>query len=962
MKFDFPKLEKEILDFWKKNKVFEKSLEARKNKRPFIFYEGPPGLNGSPGLHHTLSRVFKDIVCRYKTMQGFLVERKAGWDVHGLPVELQAEKELGIKTKKEIEKYGVEEFNEKCKEIIKRYKKEWEDLTERIGFWLDLKNPYITSDPDYIETLFWIIKNLWKKGFLYQDFKIVAWCPRCQTALSSHEVAQGYKKVEDPSLFVKVKLKKFKKRNTYLLIWTTTPWTLPANIAVAVNPRFDYVLIKKDKEHLILAKKRLKEVLKDQDYKVLEEFKGKMLEGLSYFPLFSLPKDISLSYHKVVLADFVSLDEGTGLVHLAPAFGEEDYQVFVSKIKKEISKSASPPITVNEEGKMKKGIIGEGKFVKEADKLIIKDLKKRNLVFKIETYLHDYPFCWRCKTPLLYYLHRSWFLNVKKVKRKLLQNNKKINWIPSYLKEGRFGNFLKEVRDWNFSRERYWGTPLPVWKCGKCGNIFVLGSKEELRKRKYSSNRYFLMRHGFSEKNKKRIIDLDLEGKRPLTKEGKKEARESLENLSRKVKIDVIYSSDILRAKETAEIAKKIFPKAKLYFEKDLRDTNFGEYEGKPEKEFYEKIGSLEEVFKTPPKGGESWGECLKRVLKVVQKIDKRHKGKNILIISHGDPLWLLEGAFAGKERKELIALRKESYIKTGEIREVIFRIFPYNREGEIDFHRPWIDEVEFLCEKCGGRMKREKVVCDVWFDSGAMPFAQCHFPFEIKKETFLKQKFPADYICEGIDQTRGWFYTLLCVSTLLSFGPSYKNVISLGHVLDKKGEKMSKSKGNVVDPWMIVDKYGADSLRWYFFTINQPWDSKNFDEVQVRKAFNKFILTFFNSFLFWKQYSPSLNLSQKEIEKIIQKKRKKILDDWILSKLEDLKQKVNRLLDKFDIVSAAREIEKFTLDHLSNWYIRRSRERFQKPKTKNELKEASICLGFCLCLLYTSPSPRDRG
>lgn len=740
MKLNLPEIEKKILKFWQDNKIFERTLEKTKKGSKFVFYEGPPFANGLPGIHHLLARAFKDIILRYKTMQGFYVRRKAGWDTHGLPTEMETEKKLKIKDKKGIEDIGIENFIKGCKENTFIYKEEWENFTRRIGYWVDLDNPYVTCNNDYIESVWWILRKIWDKKLLYQDYKVVPYCPRCGTSLSSHEVAQGYKNIEEPAIYVKIKIesKDPQFKNTNLLIWTTTPWTLPGNVAVAVNPSFTYLKLKVDKEYLILAEERLKD--SGIEGRVVKEFKGEDLVDLKYKPLFKIKSAIKeKNIYKVIPAEFVSLEEGSGLVHIAPAFGEEDMAV---------GKRNKLPIlmTVDEEGKINKEVGSwVGISVKEADPLIIEELDKKKAIFKVEKHFHDYPFCWRCSTPLLYYAKKSWFIDVKKVKKDLIKNNQKINWIPSYLKKGRFGEWLEEVKDWNLSRERYWGTPLPVWECEKCRVQVCIGSIEELNKK-------------------------------------------------------------------------------------------------------------------------------------------------------------------SGKKIKDL--------------------------------HRPFIDEIFFKCE-CGGLMKRVLEVIDCWFDSGSMPYAQWHYPFENKKMIDNKKMFPADFICEGIDQTRGWFYTLLAISTLLGLGPSYKNVISHGIVLDDKGQKMSKSKGNIIKPGEVIDKFGADCARFYFYTINSVGEPKRFDFKELQGVFRKFFDTFWNSFIFFSTY----------IEKGFKPKRgfipKNLLDKWIISKLESLKSEVIKNLDKYEVVIAARFCEDF-IDDLSNWYIRRSRKRFQNPK-KNEKEEAAQTLNIVL-------------
>ena len=774
---NLPKIEQKILRFWQREKIFQKSLENRKKCSKFVFYEGPPYANGKPGIHHLLARAFKDIILRYKTMRGFYVERKAGWDTHGLPTEMEAEKKLGISTKKDIEKIGIDKFIKTCRESVFTYKKEWENFTKRIGYWIDLENSYITCSNEYIESVWWILKQIWERGLLYQDYKVVPYCPRCGTSLSSHEVAQGYKKVAEPAIFLKFKVKDVKgleadieqkdlKIPTYFLVWTTTPWTLPGNVALAVNPNFSYVIIKlrveNNDEKLILAKERLGVI--DQKYQTIKEINGRDLLGLEYEPIYRASGVSDKSVYKVIDGDFVSSDEGTGIVHIAPAFGEEDMKVIKAQ-------DSSFPIllTVDGSGKMRApGYKWNNMFVKDADNEIVADLKYRNLLYKKEIYHHDYPFCWRCDTPLIYYAKTSWFIKITSVKKQLISNNKKINWIPDYLKYGRFGEWLRDVKDWNLSRERFWGTPLPVWQCQKCNNIIVIGSINEL---------------------------------------------EELSN--KKVK----------------------------------------------------------------------------------------------------------------------------------------------------DLHRPYIDRITFRCNKCGGVMKRVDEVIDCWFDSGSMPFAQAHFPFAFARVQRPKSKaqnleklikklnFPADFICEGIDQTRGWFYTLLAVSTLLDLGPCYKNVISHGIVLDANGQKMSKSRGNIIIPEEIIEKYGADTARFYFYTINSVGEPKRFDFKDIEDLYRRFFATLWNTYIFFSTYAEKDISPKPRIQNLC------LLDKWIISRLHNLNYKVIRNLEKYDVVSSARLIKEF-IEELSNWYVRRSRRKFQKPNSKKEKNQASQTLYYVLLNLTKLLAP----
>ncbi|MFH1575423.1 MAG: class I tRNA ligase family protein [Candidatus Nealsonbacteria bacterium] len=962
MEINFSKNENKILKFWRNNRVFEKSVSQRKRAKNFVFYEGPPTANGKPGLHHVESRVFKDIICRYKTMQGFKVERKAGWDTHGLPVELEVEKKLGLKNKKDIENYGVARFNKKCKESVWQYLKDWNKLTERIGFWLDLENPYITYETDYIESVWFILKQIFKKGLLYLGYKVVPYCPRCGTPLSSHEVAQGYEKIKEPSIFVKFRIKNPEFENTSLLVWTTTPWTLPANVAVAANPKFVYVKIKTGNGNLILAKERL-EACGQKDAEIIQELKGEELLKIYYEAPYPVDSQEGVTIYKVIPADFVSLEDGTGLVHIAPAFGEDDMAAIKtqnSKIKNQNERDFPILLPVDETGKFRlEAKKWAGIFVKDADPLIIEDLKSRDLLYKEELCEHDYPFCWRCKSPLLYYAKQGWFINMQdEIKENLIKNNQEINWVPAHLKEGRFGEWLKDVKDWAISRERYWGTPLPVWKCKTCGTLEIIGSRKDLVSQKFSPNRYFALRHGESSKNIKNITSCWPEKNLyPLTKKGQKQVHQAAKKL-KKEKIDLIFSSDLLRAKQTAEIIAKELG-LKVRFDKRLRENNDGIFNGRKVGEFGEfmnpgkKLPPLEyykKRFKVAAPGGENYTDIEKRMWSFIKDVDKKYPQKNILIVGHERPITLLEKMLSGQNLKELVDIFiKKKEIKTGQIRELEFVKLPYNEKMELDFHKPYIDEVKFYCKKCGGIMERVQEVTDCWLDSGSMPFAQGHW-----LDGEPPKLFPADYISEAIDQTRGWFYTLLAISTLLGFESSYKNVISLGHVLDEKGEKMSKSKGNIVDPWYIIEKYGVDAVRWYFYTINQPGESKLFAEKDIDGALKKFILTFWNCCVFFETYRDNLKIKNQK-SKI---KTKNILDKWIISKLNETIKIATDNLDKYDVTGAARAIEKFTLEELSLWYVRRSRKRFQKPDNPAEAKEAFTVLGFVLFSLNKLISP----
>ncbi len=929
MDLNFPKIEEKILRFWRKDDTFKKSVKQRKDARRFVFFEGPPTANGRAGIHHILARIFKDVICRYKAMQGFKVERKAGWDTHGLPVELEVEKRLGLKSKKEIEKYGIAKFNKQCRKSVWLYQQDWEKITERIGFWVDMENPYITYKNGYIESVWSILKKISEKNLVYQDYKSVPYCPRCGTVLSSHEVALGYKKVKDPAVYVKFRLED--EESTSLLVWTTTPWTLPGNTGIAVNPDFVYVKAKFGDEKLILLKEKIH--ILGNEVEASEEIKGKDLVGLKYLPFYPSEKAVSQgSNYKVIAGSFVSLEDGTGLVHIAPAFGEEDL---------EVGKKNNLLVlkTVDEAGRMTTpGYAWDNLFVKEADPMVTEDLETKGLLFKKEDYEHDYPFCWRCGSPLLYYAKQSWFINMQKVKKQLILNNERINWVPSHLKEGRVGEWLREVKDWAFSRERYWGTPLPVWECDKCKKKIFIGGMAELSSQKASKNNFYFIRHGESLRQKRRISACFPEKLRcPLTPKGRKQVEEQAKKLKAK-KIDLIFSSDLLRTKETAEIISKEI-KVKPAYDKRLREYNAGIFNGKSVDLIHSYFkNDLDLRFKKRIPKGESYTDLQRRMHQFLKEINEKYEGKNILVVSHETPLTLLEAALKGIPKKEFFAFREKNKLEVSEFKKVEFRNFPYDLDMEIDLHRPYVDEIEFYCSCQKGKMKRVKEVIDCWFDSGSMPFAQAHWPFDQKDGSKKPPAlFPADYISEAVDQTRGWFYTLHAISTLLNFGPAYKNVISVGHILDKKGEKMSKSKGNVVNPWQMISIYGADAVRWYLFTLNQPGDSKLFSEKDLSESLRRFAMTFWNCAKFFETYRAEASKSPKNV--------KNLLDKWILSRLSFVERSVGKMMGEYDVTSAARLIENFVIEDLSLWYIRRSRRRFQKPETKEELQEAAFVL-----------------
>jgi isoleucyl-tRNA synthetase len=729
----FVGMEKDILKLWEERDVIKKNFDMNQDGEYFTFYDGPPTANGKPHIGHVITRVMKDLIPRYRVMKGYKVLRKAGWDTHGLPVELEVEKSLGISGKPEIEKFGVEEFIQKCKGSVFTYVEQWREMTERVGYWVDMEKPYVTYHNDYIESEWWALKQMWEKELIYKGHKILPYCPRCGTALSSHEVAQGYKDVKDSSIYVKFKVK---GEDKYILVWTTTPWTLPSNVALAVNKSYDYVEVIHHEEHLILAEALLSKL--DCEYEVVRKFKGEELLGLSYEQMFPFAKVDKKAFY-IIHGDFVTLSDGTGVVHIAPAYGEDDNLM---------GKKYDLPLVnlVDAEGKFVAEVEPwAGLFVKKADPKIMDYLKERGVLYSTENFTHSYPFCWRCDTHLLYYPRESWFVKMSSLRDKLLENNNSVNWLPDNVKTGRMGNFLENVIDWGISRERYWGTPLPIWEC-ECGHREMIGSREELRA-----------------------------------------------------------------------------------------------------------------------------------------------KGKNV--------------------------------------------------PEDIELHKPYIDYVHLDCPHCHKEMTRVSDVIDCWFDSGSMPFAQHHYPFE-NKELF-EQNFPAQFISEAVDQTRGWFYTLLAISTAIFDKSPFENCLVLGHVLDKNGLKMSKHKGNVLSPWVSLDNQGADATRWYFYTASAPWLPSRFYEEAVIEAQRKFLSTLWNVYSFYVLYAEIDQFDPTKYEDFVSGN---VMDKWIISKLNSLVKSVDENLGNYKITQAALSIESF-VDELSNWYVRRNRSRYWSEQLTDDKIGAYVTL-----------------
>ncbi|MFH1047980.1 MAG: class I tRNA ligase family protein [Patescibacteria group bacterium] len=927
-KFHLPSIEKERLQEWEDKRVLQQILD--RNQKPeenprgnFVFFEGPPTANGKPGIHHILARSFKDCIVRYRTMRGYRVDRKAGWDTHGLPVELEVEKQLGFTKKQQIEEYGVAPFNRKCRESVWKYLDLWQDITRRIGFWVDMNDPYITYKNEYVESLWWILKDISTREIdgqpmLYEGHRVTPHCPRCDTSLSSHELAQGYKDVDDPSVYVKMKF--VDEPDTAFLVWTTTPWTLPANMALAVGENIDYVTVQvAGGEKLVLAKALLSVI--DGEHQVINELKGSDLIGRQYVPLYQAAEANEKSY-RVYPADFVSVVDGTGIVHIAPAYGEDD-SALGNMVGLPVAQSVDHFATVIVD------VPGQGEFFKNADPKITADLQERGLLYKEGKYNHSYPFCWRCGTPLLYFAKRSWYIRMSKLRDQLMENNEQINWVPSHIKDGRFGEWLREVKDWALSRERYWGTPLPIWKCRHCAQIRVVGSLAEFDECTPARNVFYFQRHGEGTHNETgTLTGQDLSDKYQLTAKGLAQVEEDAKRYQA-LGIDAIYASDLHRTKQTAEAIARVCGLEVIY-DARLREVECGAaLRDKPEDEFFALFANAEERFNKRPEGGESMRDIRQRMVAALKDINAQQAGKKIVVVSHGDALYALKSGLLGYSDEQTVDRYHDDYIGTGDSWEFELPRRPYDEEGRPDVHRPFVDEIKLVCQ-CGEEMVREADVIDVWFDSGAMPFAQWGYPHNADSKARVEStNYPGDYISEAIDQTRGWFYTLLAISTLMGKGTPYKNVICLGHILDSKGLKMSKSKGNVVDPWAMMDKWGADAIRYYMFTMNQPGEPKRFDEKGLEEITKKVFLILWNVLSFYKMFASEKKAGSWEPGAGSASEPKHVLDQWLMAELNALTKGMSEDLEHFQVVDACRKISGFVND-LSTWYVRRSRDRFK--------------------------------
>lgn len=955
--------EEKILKFWSENDIFAKTLQKTKGKKTFVFYDGPPFATGTPHYGHLLTSFMKDVIPRYRTMKGNFVRRVWGWDCHGLPLENVVEKELGLEHKKDIEKFGIEKFNETARVSVLRYDADWKKMIPRIGRWVDMDKSYKTMDATYSESIWWAFKTLYDKKLIYKGFKSMHMCPRCETTLSNNEVAEGYKDVTDISITVKFEL--VDEPGTYVLAWTTTPWTLPGNVALAINPDFEYLKIKSTTndqqpttENYIVAKERIEELFKGKEYEVVKKITGKNLIGKSYKPLFDYySTDTKLKNRengwKIYPASFVTTESGTGVVHIAPAFGEDDLKLgekyslpFIQHVgmdgtfTKEVKDFAGMPV---------KPKSSDEKTRLSADIAVIKYLQEHSLFFSKEKITHSYPHCWRCETPLLNYAASSWFVKVTAIKKKLLSENNKVKWVPETMKHGRFGKWLHGARDWAISRSRFWGAPLPVWECPSCKTTKVIGSIEELQKNmKVSGNRYFAMRHGRAQSNGISLVSSRPENEHHLTEEGKKEVVSTAKKL-KKQNIDIIIASDFIRTKETAELVADTLQldRSNIKFDVRLREVNTGVFEGKTWNEYDAFFESREERFNKAPSGGETVNDLRHRTGDFLFELEEKYKGKNILIISHGLPLVTLVGASEGMIRESIIALPHwGNMFHTAEVRELKFTPYPHNAHYELDFHRPYIDQVTFPCS-CGGETRRVPDVFDCWFESGSMPYAQFHYPFENKKE-FLKN-FPADFIGEGLDQTRGWFYNMLVLSVGLFGKTPFKNVIVNGLILAEDGQKMSKRLNNYSDPQDMVKKYGADALRYYMLSSpvvhgeDLKFSEKGVDEVQ-----KKVIGRLLNVLSFYELYADAGIKGGRT--------SKNIIDQWILARLAETTGVMEKSLDAYKLDSAIRPIGEF-VDDLSTWFLRRSRDRF-KSDNKNERKVALATTRFVLAEFSKAIAP----
>ncbi|PJE74590.1 MAG: hypothetical protein COV01_00985 [Candidatus Taylorbacteria bacterium CG10_big_fil_rev_8_21_14_0_10_41_48] len=934
--------EEKTLSFWNKERIFEKSLTQTAKGKEFVFYDGPPFANGTPHYGHLLASFIKDVIPRYKTMQGYHVSRRWGWDCHGLPVENLVEKELDLKTKKDIEEYGLGRFNEVARESVLRYAKEWREQIPRIGRWVDMENDYRTMDSGFTESVWWVFKTLYDKGLIYEGFKSMHICPHCETTLSNFEINQGYKDITDISVYVKFEL--VDEPGTYMLAWTTTPWTLPGNVALAINPDITYSIVEVDGARLIIAKDLISPtVFGDKIFKPISEVSGTSLVGKRYKPLYTYYDNDGTKNRvngwKVYPAAFVTTTDGTGIVHIAPAFGEDDMN---------LGKEKELPFIqhVGMDGRMKPEVrdfagleVKPKDDVQRTDVEVIKNLAHNGVLFEKKKIIHSYPHCWRCETPLLNYAASSWFVKVTDFKDRLVSANKKVSWVPSDIRDGRFGKWLEGARDWAISRSRYWGAPLPVWRGVDTGKIYVTGSVTELKKIvKRRGNTYTLMRHGESESNVLGISNSQDRDKYHLTPKGIKEVEDRAHEFI-KSGIDVIVASDFMRTKETARIVARILgmSESEIVYHNQLREFDVGsEREGKSWRETEKHVisGKTYPDMETP-------ADVKKRAFKALYDIDTRYEGKRILIISHGA---LLNMIYSGIEKEASLDTvfhdSRRHFQKTAEVQCVDFVPLPHDADFNVDIHRPFIDKLECVAPD-GEALMRVPEVFDCWFESGSMPYGEACYTGEPQihfnpKKSFFKKKvgFPADFIAEGLDQTRGWFYSMMVLGVALFNESPFKNVIVNGIILAENGEKMSKRLKNYPDPMDVISTYGADSLRYYLLSspVVGAQDLK-FSEKGVDEISKKLLLRLDNVLSFYELYRDDASSDVKHSTHI--------LDRWIVARLRETSWEVTTSLENYTLDKATRPLMAF-VDDLSNWYVRRSRDRFKSDDTEDRLSALS--------------------
>jgi isoleucyl-tRNA synthetase len=949
--------EKEVLNFWKENAIFEKTLVTPASQDPkgsFSFYDGPPFATGLPHYGHILQSIVKDAIPRYQTMKGNNVRRVWGWDCHGLPIENLIEKKLHLNSKKDIEEFGIGKFNRDAYESVLKYEEEWKEVIPRLGRFVDMEHAYKTMDATYTESIWWAWQQLWGKGLAYEGFKIMHICPRCETPLAQSEVGLEYHDVTDISVTAKFEL--VDEPGTFVLAWTTTPWTLPGNTALALHKEAEYakVTVEGMEGRYIVAKERVEEVLKDYKYEVVDTFKGEKLLGKSYVPVFPYFINTEIenkeNIWKIWHADFITLDTGTGIAHQAPAFGTEDM---------ELAKANNIPIIkhVQMDGRFTSEVTDfAGMKVKQkddtqsADIEIIKYLAHRGSLFEKHKIIHSYPLCWRCKTPLIQYATSSWFVDVPKIKDKLISENQKIGWTPEHVRDGRFGKWLEGAREWAVSRARYWGAPLPVWRCKDCEKLKVIGSLEELAEGRKPKNKYFVMRHGETLSNTLNLLDSSGNLNNHLTEKGKEQVRMRCDFLQEE-KIDVIIASPFVRTQETAKIVAEYIGVGEILTDDRLREINVGIYDAKHYPQFHEETFKIFSDLDLVIEKGESHRQVKDRVMQVLFETEQKYEGKTILFITHGTPaLMMTFGASLMNDSQIIDEIKKIDsfhFFKNAQVVPIDYKMVPRDATGVVNLHRPYIDEFTFTCE-CGGEMKRIPDVFDCWFESGSMPFASLHYPFE-NKDLFEKT-YPADFIGEAMDQTRGWFYNMLNIGVALFYRAPFKHVIVSGLVLAKSGKKLSKSEGNYTDPMELVEKYGADAMRYAL--ISSPvvkGENVEFDDENVSSVYKKLISRLENVVSLYEMNKPEEVIPLPVVDEVI--------DQWIVGRLYEVIKNSTEGYETYKLDEAVRPLEQF-IDDLSVWYVRRSRGRLKEEEGEGQQNKAYSTLAFVLLELSKIMAP----